>query len=323
MSETNKTIDRSAIDLLSRLQKRTGLSDDKFAKRYLRKSGTTWLRIKSGDYFETVSAKATKKHLTELALAAKNAQRTISISAKRQTSKFIKFEHIESVGTNIEECIAKPLSDPDRLITFLAPTGGGKSALSYYLRDEYDATVVEARESWMRSYFCACCDIVDAMGLDRSRCWTPAQLEDLMVNELNERDTQVLVIDEGEFFGPQAANLLKLLLNKTPTVIVVLAIPKAFHRWMEKNSHQSQQLRRRTHNVIEFDQLAPKEVETILNGNWPAKERQQMAIKIAKAANTFGLMDTCFRVVNQLLESPDQDVSDLINDAKKAMSVKG
>ena len=216
----------------------------------------------------------------------------------------------------VDECRAKNLSDPDRLITFLADTGGGKTRLCGRLHEEEGAIVVQAREAWKTSYFNCLRDFCDAVGIDTRANSNKGSMELEIVAALNKR-RHILAVDEAEFFGAQSLNLIKLILNSTPSVVILCAIPEAFARWNRANWHEARQIRRRTHVLIHQELIHPSEAARFLVAS-PAKAvAREAAPLLAAAANQFGRFDLCKRVATLLKDG--SDTADL-DDVKKAIA---
>jgi hypothetical protein len=192
--------------------------------------------------------------LDEIPLRRAQAERLNSLNVL-ELSKF------RALKVAVDECRSK--RTPERLVKFLAPTGGGKSMLCNYLARKCGAKVVESREAWKRSYITVLEDVSRALGLRLDGENRPTRIEDRLIEVFSQQNT-VLAIDEGEYFGGQAINGIKLLLNKTRLVIVIAAIAEAHDRWNRYYKLEAEQLDRRTHAIVELSTIEPKGRRTIL-----------------------------------------------------------
>ena len=285
--------EREIIEALKRHEQELGLSQEQFAQRHLSYSATTWSRLKDGSYFEKIDG---ADKLFE-ALAADLRQIETSRLAEQRYGAREFFEHTDArlVLRAVGECRAKPLSDSNRLIVYLAPTGGGKSALCGRLRRE-GARIVEARESWQRSYFSCLRDIAAAISVPVRDEYSPDRLEESILRRLNSK-RHVLVVDEGEFFGARTLNLLKLILNKSTAAVVLCAIPEPYDKWNRKDWHEAQQLRRRTHALVRLEPCTSATAKLFLKGI----STEEGALTAAAAfARTFGGFNTLQELRDEL-----------------------
>lgn len=287
------------INELKRIQEDSGLSDGKFASQHLTIHGSTWLRIKDGTYGADPNGALLKLEGNLRMLRIERAQGSKLTGGGTFHRLTCQQQAIDAVTT----AKLKPAHDPDRLVVYLAETGGGKSALGRQLKLMHDGVLVEARESWRDSYFAALSSIALAAGVSedelnggkyRAEC---ALLKKLKANR------RVLIIDEGEYFGPRTINLVKLLLNQTESVVVVLAIPAMFQRWQLRSWEESRQLNRRAHAVINANLVLPDEVKLFLSARCTlGAAAGEVCAMIARAANEFGRYDTVTRIMAELAE---------------------
>lgn len=281
---------------LDLLQKESKKSDQEFARDHMDYSASTWFRLKQGSY----TVQDMDKVEISLARNLRALQEELAMSRRGVSSVFYKLQHFEAALKAVKECRAT--KNENRLVVFLADTGGGKTTLCQQVRKDFGAITVQARESWRKSYFAACSDIALAAGAKGA--WASEhQAENAMLSVLRAR-RQVLVIDEGEYFGPRTINLLKLILNETETVIVLCSIPDLYERWNRASWIESQQLKRRTHAVIQCDMIRPEDARKFTAAlNFDGSAGASLAA-ICRAANAFGKYDFLRRVVDEL-ESPE------------------
>lgn len=300
---------------LNALKTQLGLSDAEFVRRYITISSTVWSRVNSGTYPAGVASVFVKLegNLRQLRIQlAKNAKLTGSVA-------FHVFTQQQAASDAVTTCKMKPVDDPNRFVAYLAPTGGGKTALARQLKVEHDGILVEGRESWRTSYNAALVTIGTAAGVPESELVKGVRFaETALLKRLNS-NRRVLIIDEGEYFGPRTINLVKLILNQTPTVVIVLAIPELFDRWQKAAWEEARQINRRAEAIVELELVTPEEVATFLATRVTlASDAKQVAGVIAKAANEFGHYDLVTRVVQQLAtDSEGERVT--LEDAQQAI----
>ena len=290
--------DRQVIDALIQQQKELDISAEHFASGYLSYSATTWSRILGGQYWAMVDDPT--KVLNTLRSDLRRIETARSLEARYGKQDWVDHGDAADVFTAIKQCKSKPLSNPDRLIVYLAPTGGGKSALCGRLQKQ-GALLVEARESWSHGYYNCVRDVAMTCRIDVDNYYQPDPLEDAVVKRLNSR-RQVLAIDEGEFFCPQSLNFVKLLLNKSTVVIVLCAIPGAYDRWNTRNWHEAIQLRRRTHLLVRLGACDAVTARQFLHGITLDKPAAEAAASFARA---FG----CFDSLTQLRAELDGEAN--------------
>lgn len=289
------------VQQLCDAQETSGLGDNKFGRRYIGCSGSKWNRIKSREYFQLIQSPAKEIESLKARLGAYNAES--ALLSRFDDRPLVETLPVKMLRKAIADCEVKPIADPVRCIIFLAPTGGGKTFVSMHLRNEDSARtfLVEARECWKRSYFHCIRDICVAAGIDVHDTSSPSEMEQRLIARFSEERYR-LVIDEGEYFGPQALNLIKLLLNKTLTVIVIACIPTAYEKWNRSSSHEAGQIRRRTHYVVRAEEVDCDVVEKLLENSQLNGEKRDAAARITRAANKFGGYDIARRICTRVIK---------------------
>jgi hypothetical protein len=291
-------------DVLTQLraeQARLGLSDGAFVQRHLTVSATVWNRLCNGTYPANPAAAFVKLegNLRQLRLERTKAAR---LTGGR---KFIALPKHQAVHDAVTSAKLKEADDQDRLVVFLAESGGGKTALARDLMLQHDGILVEARESWRDSYYAAARDIATAAEVSASELDQGKHAAETALLRRLRANRRVLIIDEAEYFGPRTANLIKLILNQTETVVVLLAIPVLFRRWQEKAWVESVQLNRRAVTVV-GDVVTNGDVRKFVDADGRVKLEPGEALAacnaIAEAANAFGRYDTVKRVIDDLAE---------------------
>jgi hypothetical protein len=203
-----------------------------------------------------------------------------------------------AIAVAINECMAK--IGPERLVKYLAPTGGAKSMCCAWLNQKpgINARVVEVRAAWGRSYFTVLQDIAKAVGARIGTETRPSAIEDELVKLLSSQK-MVLALDEAEFFGAAAINGIKLLLNKTRITIMLAAIPEAHDKWNRRFPMEADQLTRRTHAIVELSVIDPADASQF----FPAgtfKDRPGALKFLCEDASRFGHFSLIKRVAKKL-----------------------
>jgi hypothetical protein len=251
---------KDVLQQLRALQQQLGLTDAAFVREHLTVSATVWSRLNSGTY----PADATSA-LVRLETNLRQLRVKLAKNAKLTGGRlFHHFAQQKAVIEAVTTCKLKPADDPNRFVGYLAPTGGGKTALGRELKVMHDGIYVEARESWRKSYFAALVDIGAAAECDMTEMSKGERFAEAEVLRRFCSNRRVLIIDEGEYFGPRTINLVKMLLNQTPTVVVLLAIPELFDRWQRASWQEARQINRRAEAIVELELITPAEVETFL-----------------------------------------------------------
>jgi len=284
---------RAIVVALQQKRDDLGLTDAAFHRKFLPRSYSTWIRLQGDSY-----AGDTESVVSEYRQALENISRIEAFAPKTSGDEpFHEFPVFEAVVEAVHRAHAR--EDENRLVVFLAPTGGGKDAICRHLKKRSQAAVVEATESWRKSYYASCADVCRVIHVDGP--WrSTRECERDMLASLNRRNG-TLVFNEGNYFGPQTLNMIKLILNQTGTVVVICAIPQIFDRMKLKSWFESSQLIRRAVAIIEAPELDPDQVEPFLEPFTVAKEDMDPACRlIAAAANGFGLFNMIKRVVENL-----------------------
>jgi DNA transposition AAA+ family ATPase len=279
------------LNQLNELKTKLGLSDGQFVQKHLTLSGTTWSRLNSGTY----QADGTSAFIK---LESNLRQLRVELSAVSKfkgNQKFHVFLKQRAAMAAITTCKLKPEHDANRFVAYLAPTGGGKTSLGRHVQAENDAIYIEAKESWRTKYLSAMIDISRAAGVNEADLTRGENVAETALIKRLRANRRVLIIDEGEYFGPKTINLIKLILNQTPTVVLLLSIPELFERWQKAAWEEARQINRRAEAIIRFEGVTIDEVQDMLPG-----ADKKAAAAIAAAANAFGAYDLVNRVVTDL-----------------------
>lgn len=269
--------------------------DARFAPRWLNMSGTSWYRLKTDTYSASpekllVKCEAGLRTLTDY----REAQRE-----RGQIGRTLELTHVETLYDAVKTAQAEPR---DRLVVFLAPTGGGKTTAAHAILERHggNAVIVEATECWRTSYLAATLAITKACGLADTRPSARAA-ETVLLDHLSTKNP-ILIVDESHYFGPTTINLIKAIINRTQTVVVLLAIPALWHRLKRAAWEEAEQIRSRTTDTIELRALPESEAAKLLLDRLPnlkdqLGEKWKVTLtQITAACNQFGLLDTLERI---------------------------
>jgi hypothetical protein len=276
------------------------------------------------NYLQQVSAETWRAEMERIAGILEDLPRQRELQERLNSQVIIELSQFRAVRVAVEECRAK--ESPERLVKYLAPTGGGKTMLCNYLAKTCGAKPVEARESWRaacaterrRSYSTALRDIASALSFRTNGETSPILLENLLIKGLSKQKT-ILAIDEAEFFGLQALNGLKLLLNRTGLVLVLCAIRAAHDRWNYWYPVEAEQLDRRTHAVIQLTTIAPADAAKFFPANQFA-ETEPAVRAISEAASHFGHYSLIRRVAAKLGRHERADVKEVKEAIRSALA---
>lgn len=292
------------LNQLCALRDELGLSDGEFVRQHLTVSSTVWSRINSRSYQASAASAFVRLEANLRQIRVERAQATRTTGG----AAWYRIVTQQSVIDAVSQAKLKPAGDPDRAVFYLARTGGGKTATARQLKVMHDGILVEARESWRDSYYAALCDVGIAAGLSESEIGSSKHSAEQALLRKLRANRRVLLIDEGEYFGARTINMLKLLLNQTETVVVIMTIPELFTRWQQRSWVESEQLNRRAHAVIVGGPVLPEDVALFATGAGLDAGAGACSV-IAKAANDFGLYDTVRELVTDLAEDGTGAVS--------------
>jgi hypothetical protein len=294
--------DRAVIEALI-LEEKKSASAAEFSRDFLPFGDAKWSKIKNAidpeakdSYFDKVSSAMQEELLGELRSLTDSIPLERARAERMNDQEIIPLSQFRAVAVAVSECRNK--KTPERLVKYLAPTGGGKSMLCNYLVKKEKAQVVEARDVWKRSYFTVLKDLCKALRISVTTDNSPSMLEDALIKELSSK-RYLLVIDEAEFFGASAINGLKLLLNNTRLVLVTCSIPEAHDKWNRYFPMEAGQLSRRTHAIVELSVINPKDAALFFPDD-QFKDPETALKFIAEEASRFGHFSLLKRVARRL-----------------------
>lgn len=153
---------------------------------------------------------------------------------------------VQRALTEDEECVA-------RLVIIEGNTSTGKDAVRRNLLKVWPniTVAVEATELWRDSLAVPARSIYSALSIikqkDKDTKETPkpprypAEVIAEVIGHLKERRL-VLIINEAHHLGPRGLNMVKTIINQTPTVIVLVCIPALLTRLLSGNYEEAIQL---------------------------------------------------------------------------------
>ena len=301
------TKNHPAVKSLAAHQERLGLSGSRFAKRYLRASDATWSQLKSGKYPADNIAPWIEKCETALKLLEDEAsdlqpgEGLIELGDQRRAIKLVRACYNE---------------ERDRLVLFLADTGGGKTTLATLMREALGDTVVvvEATETWRDNYFAAVVAIASKLGLGED--YKSKRTAEAAVLKHLAGSPRVLVIDEAHSCGPGALNLLKHIINIRTVAnrVVLLSMPQLWDALTKKNNENWRQLHNRMCGRLLVDKIGADDCRAFLaarlSGGLDPESGKDVVALCRESANRFGLYNTLSRICAEAnLESPNAPVT--------------
>jgi DNA transposition AAA+ family ATPase len=300
------------VTALVELQKRHGMSDAAFLKTaHIDYSPSTWSRIKKGDY-----TGALDKVLRQLQTALAKCGQVPAFSS----DGFVTFRHVEEALAAVK--IARLTEDPIRLVFFIAPTGGGKTAFAKHLAAQFPSTaVVEAAPSWRGSYLATLSDIATQLGIP-GEFRAVRTAERAIISTLATGDLRTLVIDEGNYFSQDGLNFLKLILNRTKCSLVLCTLPPDFNRMLRDSAHEANQLVRRAVFITRVPTVRAEDVEAMQLALRPEVSLGDSAAKLAEAANRFGRYDFVRRVLVEAEPNDPGDIEKAIGRVQQMINTK-
>lgn len=290
---------RAIIDELSECQSTLGLTDARFAKLHLGgMSDSQWSKLRSATY----GVSNIDKQFAELQRFLRSIRYKIAAVGKIEGGRpFHELDSFAAILSSVRECLEKP--GENRLVIYVAPTGGGKSRLVTEVGKRETATSLRANESWRASYFFASLDIIDALG--GTGKFSSAGQARREVIALLKGERKVLCIDEGNYFGPQSINLLKDVLNETEATVLLCCTPQHYDK-MRRHWGEWSQLQRRVHSIFRYQPVTPSDAMEFLKDAGLNGDSKAAAIVLAKAANHFGAFDFIARTIERVVETASE-----------------
>ena len=178
-----------------------------------------------------------------------------------------------------------------RLVIIQGPSGSGKTFSARALAVRFGTKIVlaEADETWKESPNNMLGGLLRAFGIKELP--TSADERQVKLHELLNAKECVLVIDEAHHLGPRPLNLIKTILNKTQTVIVLSAMDTLFRRLEMNAFEEARQLtQNRLCERVTLGTLNPRDVETFIAGRleWHTGDLKKAVTATVNAATGRG-----------------------------------
>lgn len=244
---------RAVAQQIKEYQDRAGLSDAALCREFGGLGSTkTYKRILEGDFSELNAERQLENYsrvleLTKIRPDPEAGTIYEDLRHVRQTLLAVKEAHRETGN--------------DHLVILEGATGSGKTETAGIVERSFGGAVVrvEAHGGWKvgnNPLTVMCGDLLEAArlreyGADKAAENKAAAADSLPVSfaarkkklfdALNERK-RILIIDEGQEMGPFCLNLLKSVINQTPTVVLLCVIPTIFRRLESKSYEDAIQL---------------------------------------------------------------------------------
>ena len=294
------------LDLIERLkaheQRLSPENESAFARDHLNVSPATWNKLKAGSYPFREDSKIGRCIISALRVMDED----LASPKQKKRKEPLHLSMVVSVLNAIK--IARG-EDQNRLVVLLAPTGGGKTSTARAVRLAYpNSFIAEGSPTWQWNYFAAARSIALAAGQKEKELRGAAQSEDTLITHLQEK-CPVVIIDEGHNFGLQTINLVKVMLNKSRSVVLLNAIPKLWNQMTARAQVECAQIRRRTTAIVRSETVKEADVKLMLDAAFPDfkahTDRDAIAKLLTTEGNRFGLLDTVGRIIEMASEDSD------------------
>jgi hypothetical protein len=291
MSHTPIKLD-ATHPVVARLIELQGTSSDAQFAKHLPIHATNWKRVKDGDY----GAADHSRVLDKLSAALDDMLDEIAITSGTQESNILPLSHITRTRRALNIAFGE---DRNRLVICLTDTGGGKTSIAKSIQRDFPTrtATVEASEPWRNSYLAGIHAIGEKIGISDDLRNNARRDEKTLIDELS-ANPRIITIDEGNYFGHATLNLVKLILNNSRSIVVILAMPVFWNYITRSSFHEARQLRNRAAGILRFDTLNPSDVKIVLESQvpgWSTLQEPDRAIRlVCDAGNQFGLWNTVF-----------------------------
>jgi type II secretory pathway predicted ATPase ExeA len=217
-------------------QQNRNLSDNELCRRFAGLGSTkTYKRILDGNLDELDPER--QAHNYEQVL---NLIEIESATTAVDEPTYDDLPHIVSVRLAVQDAIGE--AGNNRLVIVEGPSGSGKTTAGRKLAERFGRKVVlsEADETWKDSLSNMLGGLLRALGVKSPPNGSESR-KTLLLEKL--RETPVaLVIDEAHHLGQRTLNLVKTILNQTPSQVVFLAIPTLLRRLESSAFEEARQL---------------------------------------------------------------------------------
>lgn len=282
-------------------QTRAGLSDAALVKEFADLGSTkTYKRILEGDFSEL-----------NVERQLNNYQRVLELTKIRRDpgdeAVYKDLRHVRQAVLAVKEAYREKSND--RLVMIEGPTGCGKTITLDVIEEEFPQASIrtDAHGGWkignnplsimlgdlltaanIREYSPKAKDGAQEMKpADASLPVSFAERKNKLFAVLNERK-RVLIIDEGHEMGPFCLNLVKTVINQTPSIVVLGVYPTLFRRLESRAYDECVQLTgNRLYERIQIPPPQVDEIEKFLERRgvkFEAKDKEACLEKLAATA---------------------------------------
>lgn len=227
-------------------------------------------------------------------------------------STFDDLDHVQEAITAVTQ--AFQATDNNRLVLITGNPGTGKSSILRVLAEHKHfrtcTAICEAKETWRNSTNEVVTGILNAIPtIDRANKdgEVPAQavigagprLERIL--EVCQTPKRIIAIDEGHHLGPGGLNIIKTIINQTPSVIVLTAIPVLLTRLTQRAYVEAAQLyANRLAECVPLSGPSPAGVLAYFSRAGvkaaTAKDEADISNAVANAATSMGMWNFVRRV---------------------------
>jgi hypothetical protein len=291
--------DKATMRRMPELQTRLKIKDKvEFVERWLKMSFSRYNRLENDNYTGDTAGTMTQIRLKEreiLEYLALQDERVIPGS-----EHLIRFPHVEAVLNELRYRMGS--ADVSRCVGYLAPTGGGKTAICATAIKEFGGTYVEADESWKVGPFPVVRAILRAMGHFETVHSLEAGIMKMVAMMRARRDGRLLIVDETDILGPAGINILKMIPNQTPWAVLYTGLPALYDLMQRKSWFQASQLISRS-AIFKVEKITPAMVMPFFSGLEFNGSAATVFGRIAEASDRFGM----FRTVKLIRRIMDEE----------------
>ena len=287
--------EQAIIDEFEHLRSTLQWTDYRMWQRFVARPGkngvsysySTWIRVRQNKY--TGDTRAVVEHVAASLDELRRYAAADEAARPRQGAEtFIMTPDAESVINAL--AIARANKGVKRLVMFIAPPGGGKSALSDYLRSTQGALIAYADESWRRSNAAGWLGIGSVLGV-REYFRSTAYLQNAVLQRARELGRSLLIIEDANTFGPHTCNMVRDICNHTLMTLLLVGTAIPFSREGRTGYQEGEQMRRRSVAIIRARRISPDWIAPFFS--WASMNgcASQALQAVADAAERYNKLD--------------------------------